>query len=96
MYARHITFKSTSERRNAIESLAREIYDRFKSLQGFVRVIYLVSEDETSYGSLSIWDSKDDAEGAGVLIRDEFGVRLGELVVAPPETVFMEVIEPDS
>ena len=96
MYARNFTFKSTPERRNAVEALAREIYTRFKTLQGFVTVIYLVSEDETDYRSLSIWDSKEDAEGAGASIRDEFGARLGELVVAPPETVFMEVVDPES
>ena len=96
MYARNFTFKSTAENRKMIEELADTIYSHTKSLQGFVSATYTVSEDETEYGSFTVWLSKEDAETAGDSIREIVMPRLEGIVTAPPVVSVMEVYEPNT
>ncbi len=96
MYARYFSFKSTPENRKTIEELADGIFGYTKSLRGFISVTYVISEDETTYGSLSVWESKEDAEEAGASIREKVLPMLEGVATAPPEVVIMEVYEPKS
>jgi len=96
MYARYFSFKSTPERRKDIEALADDIVVYTRSLKGFVSATYLISEDETHYGSFTIWDSKQDAEAGGAAIREKSMSTLEGLATAPPEVVVVEVYQPKS
>ena len=96
MYARHFTFKSSAQHRQAIENMADRIYEFTKTLSGFVSATYLVSDDETEYGSLTIWQSKEQAEEAGAAIREKIMPELEGMVTAPPEINVMMVYEPNS
>lgn len=96
MYARYITIKSTPEHRKAIEKMANRVYGYAKSLKGFISITYVISQDETEYGSFSIWASKEDAEQAGDSIREKVMPALQEIITAPPDVVIMEVYEPES
>ena len=96
MYARHFTFKTNAENRGIIEEMADGIYSYTKSLKGFVSATYTVSEDETEYGSFTVWQSKEDAEAAGASIREKVMPKLEGIVTAPPEISIMEVYEPKS
>lgn len=94
MYARHFTFKSTAENREAIEEMADTIYEHSKSLRGFISATYTISDDATEYGSFTVWQSKEEAESGGESIREVVTPILQGLVTAPPETSVMEVYEP--
>lgn len=96
MYARNFTFESTAENRKKIEEMADGIYAYTSSLQGFVSATYTVSEDETEYGSFTIWESKEDAEAAGASIRERVMPVLEGIATAPPVISIMEVYEPKS
>ena len=96
MYARYFTFESTAENRKMIEEMADDIYGYTKSLQGFVSATYTVSEDETGYGSFTVWQTKEDAEAAGASIREKVMPRLEGIVTAPPVVSVMEVYQPKS
>ena len=96
MYARHFTFKSSAEHRQAIEDMANRVYELSKTLSGFQGATYMVSEDETEYGSLTVWQSKEEAEQGGATIREMVTPELEGKVTAPPETKVMEVYEPKS
>lgn len=96
MYARHFTFKTSAKNRGMIEEMADQIYGYTTSLQGFVSATYTVSEDDTEYGSFTVWQSKADAEAAGASIREKVMPRLEGIVTAPPEISMMEVYEPKS
>ncbi len=96
MYARNFTFKSTAENRKMIEKMADDIYGYTKSLPGFVSATYTVSEDDSEYGSFTLWQSKEDAEAAGAAIREKVMPRLEGIVTAPPVISVMEVYEPKS
>ena len=94
MYARYFSFKSTAENRAAIENLADEIYQQTVAMPGFISATYVVSDDETDYGSFSVWQSREEAETAGEAIRELVTPVLQGLVTAPPQVSVMEVYEP--
>ena len=96
MYARYFTFKSRSGVRSEVEALADKVSAFMKSQQGFVSVHFLVSEDETEYGSFSLWESKQDAESGGASVRSEMREILDKLVVEPPTQEVFEVYEAKS
>lgn len=94
MYARLFTFKSDSEKRPRIETMADEIYAYTKTRKGFISATYVISQDQTEYGSFSVWDTHDNAEAAATDIREKTLPILEGLVNAPPEVVVYEVYEP--
>ena len=96
MYARHFSFKSGPQHRAAIEQMADGMYAFIKTLDGFLSVTYYVSEDQTTYGSFSVWDSKAHAEKAGEALSDKLGGMLADKATAPPEVVMLEVYDPMS
>ena len=96
MYARHFKFKTNPENRKFIEEMADKIYNHTKLLKGFVSATYTVSEDESEYGSFTVWQSKEDVEAAGASIREKVMPSLEGIVTAPPEISMMEVYEPKS
>ena len=94
MYARYFTFKSTPENRSAIEKLADDVYRHTKSLAGFVSATYLMSDDQTHYISLTVWQTREQAEAAGASIRDLVMPTIQKLATAAPEVAIMEVYDP--
>lgn len=94
MYARYFTFKSNPENRKVIEAMADDIFAYTKTLKGFVSATYVISEDEKEYGSFTVWDSKEEAEEAGELVREKAAPILEETVSEPPVVAVMEVYEP--
>ena len=93
MYARYFRFRSTPDQRQAIESLADDVHGLFKSQKGFVSVTFVISQEQSEYGSFSLWASRDDAEASGEVVRQATMSRLGEIATAPPEVAIMEVYE---
>lgn len=53
MYARYFTFKAKPGVRSEVEALADQVFGFMKSLQGFVSVHFVISEDEAVYGHLA-------------------------------------------
>jgi heme-degrading monooxygenase HmoA len=96
MYARHTLFKASPEKRKAIEAMADEIYAFTKSLDGFVSATYLISEDESEYGSVTLWSSREDAEAGGAAILETFRETMAEVMDAPPEVNLFAVYRPTS
>ena len=96
MYARYFIFKGKPGTRSEVEALADQVFRHMKTLQGFVSVHFLISEDETEYGSFSLWESKDDAESAGELVPSKAKEALGKLAAEPPLQQIFEVYKPKS
>jgi heme-degrading monooxygenase HmoA len=94
MYARVLSFQSVPEKRKAIEAMANDLYAFTKSLNGFVHVTYMVSDDEREYSSVSLWESREAAVAAGEAIREKSAAVLGGLASAPPKVVINEVYDP--
>ncbi|GAB2788291.1 hypothetical protein GCM10027040_13120 [Halomonas shantousis] len=94
MYARSLTFKSTADQRERIEALATSMAQFMQSLQGFVDLHYLASEDSTDYASISFWATKDDAQAAGELLCERVLGQIEALSTEPPKIMVYEVYEP--
>ena len=94
MYARYFTFEAKKESRKYIEEMADEIYRYTKTLKCFVSATYTVSEDETEYGSFTVWETKGDAEAAGASIREKIMPKLEGILTAPPSISIVEVYDP--
>lgn len=94
MYARHLSFESTPENRAEIEALADSAFELMKSMSGFITAHFLISEDETSYGSFSLWESKDDADAAAGRFRDATMPVVQKLATEAPTVMTYEVYKP--
>jgi len=94
MYARYFTFKTKAENRRIIEAMADQIYSYTRSLKGFVSATYTVSQDETEYGSFTVWATEQDAEAASAAIRERVMPKLEGIVTASPVVSIVEVYEP--
>ena len=91
MYARHLSFKSTPEKRAEVEALADRAYELMKSMSGFVTAHFLISDDETTYGSFSLWESKDDADAASSQFREKTMPVVEKLATGAPTVSTYEV-----
>ena len=94
MYARLVKLKSTPENRSAIEAMANDLAGFTAGLDGYIQVTYLVNDDETSYASLSVWQTREQADAAGAAVMAQFGEQMASFSTAPPEMEVYEVYEP--
>ncbi len=96
MYARHLSFHSTPENRPEIEALADRAFSLMKSLDGFVTAHFLISDDETTYGSFSLWETKEDADAAASQLREATMPVVEKLATGAPTAAHYEVYKPRS
>ena len=94
MYARLLKFNTDPNRRPEVEALANNVFAIAKEQKGFISIHFIISSDESEYGSFSLWESEDDAEAGGSTIRSEIGGTLQDLATAPPTIDVYEVYKP--
>lgn len=94
MYARFLKFNADPSKRSEVEALADRAYAIAKQQQGFISIHFIISSDESEYGSFSLWESNNDAEAGGTAIRSETATTLEELVSTPPMIDVYEVYKP--
>ena len=94
MYARFLKFNTDPSRRSEVEAVADRAFEIAKQQQGFISIHFVISSDESEYGSFSLWESKDDAETGGGAIRSQIGATQQDLAKAPPTLDVYEVYKP--
>jgi heme-degrading monooxygenase HmoA len=94
MYARRFRFRSSPAHRPAIEEIADAMYAACQALPGFEGAIYLVSEDQCEYSSLTLWTTREEADAAGVALHNAMGGRLEGIATEGPEAATLEVYPP--
>ena len=62
--------------------------------KGFKRVTFFGDETVGEYGSLSLWESKEDAEAAAAVIGPKLQQAVSGIAKEPPTRRFFEVYEP--
>lgn len=94
MYARYIVLTLGTANRPLAEKICDEAAEKYAQQRGFKSVTFLFDDALGEYASLSLWDSRDDAEaGADALRPWLLEVTAGQLL-APPEARFFEGYEP--
>ena len=94
MYARLVIFEVGPEKRSTIEGLVDEFDDLYRAQKGFRHVFIIGDEASGEYCSFSVWESKEDAEAANVVIAPWLQQALTSLLQGPPERWGFEVLEP--
>ena len=64
MYALLMTFKTAPEKRAEVEKVADQAFAQSKGMKGFKSEVYLFDTINNEYGSLSVWETKEDMEVA--------------------------------
>ena len=94
MYVRLLKFNTDPSRRSEVEAVADRAFEIAKQQQGFICIHFIISSDETEYGSFSLWESMDNAEAGGDAIRSQTGATPQELAAAPPTIDVYEIYKP--
>jgi len=94
MYARLVKFNTDPNRRSEVEALADRVFALAKKQKGFISIHFIISSDESEYGSFSLWESENDAETGGSAIRSELAETLQGIATAPPTIDVYEVYKP--
>ena len=94
MYAQLSMISLGPETRSAAEKLADQFAPALKTLKGFKGVTFFGNETVGEYGSLSLWESKEDAEAAAAVVRPQLEQAVSGISKAPPTRRFFEVYEP--
>lgn len=67
MYATLLTLTLGPGMRSAGEKLADQFAPALRAMQGFKTVTYFGDETTGEYGSLTLWETKEDAEAAAAV-----------------------------
>ena len=94
MYARLVTLKLKPGSMSTAEKLADQAVSVIRGLKGFKDVTFFGNNDTGEYGSLSLWETEEDAEAVskatGLQIRDV----VGDLLTERPTVRICEVYGP--
>jgi heme-degrading monooxygenase HmoA len=91
MYARLVLFKTASgpEVRSRLEGAAEQAVAIMRNQKGFKSFMGLLDEATGHYGALSLWETVQDAEAAGVALAPV--VRQATTAGGPP--IILQVFE---
>jgi len=78
-----------------MEALADRAVARYRQLKGFKQATFFIDETEGVYGSLTLWESREDADAvadvAGPILREGLA---GVALRGQPQIRTVEVYEP--
>ncbi len=79
MYARMVLLQLGPGTRAQAEQLADRHAPIWRRQRGFRSIVFLGDDERGEYGNLSVWDSREDAEAAAAVIREDLQRSLSEL-----------------
>ncbi len=94
MYARLVLVTLGRDARPKAEDLADRFAMRLAELKGFKAVTFFADDTAGEYGSLSLWESKEDAEAVTTLAGPQIRQDLRDIAKGPPRVRLFEVYEP--
>ncbi len=94
MYAQLVMLTLGPGTRSTGEKLADQFAPALRALKGFKRVTFFGDEAVGEYGSLSLWESKEDVEAAAAVLGPKLEQAVSGIAKEPPTRRFFEVYEP--
>ncbi len=94
MYAQLVMFTLGTGMRATAEKLADQFAPVLRTLKGFKSITFLGDETAGEYASLTIWESKEDAEAAAAATRLQLELALSDIAMGPLTRRLFEVYEP--
>ncbi|MFB0534870.1 MAG: antibiotic biosynthesis monooxygenase [Anaerolineae bacterium] len=93
MYASWVMFTLGPGTRSTAEKLADQFAPVLRGLKGFKSVTFLGDDAVGEYASLTLWESKEDAEAALAATGSQLEQALSSIVKGPPTRRLFEVYE---
>ncbi len=93
MYALLQTFKTAPDKRDDVVKVADQASAASKGMKGFKSEVYFGDTVNNEYGSLGIWETKEDMEAAISMIAPKLQEVLKSLAIEPPIRRIYEVYE---
>ncbi len=93
MYASLLTLNLGPGMRLAGEKLADQFATVLKTQKGFKGVTFLADDTTGEYGSLSLWESKEDREAAIADVDPQLKQAAGDILKGAPTRKLFEVYE---
>jgi len=94
MYARLTTFPMRPESRARVEPIASKYAGILAQQPGHRSTTFCFDEAGTEFVSLSVWESRAQAEAVTAAVRDAAQREMGDLISGAPSTKILEVFEP--
>ena len=94
MYARLVMLTIGPGMRSTGEKLADQFAPALKSLKGFISVTFFADVEVGEYASLSLWESKGDAEAAAAAMDPKLEQAVSGVVKEKPTRRSFEVYQP--
>ena len=93
MYAQLVMLTLGPGARSTAEKMADQFGPALRVMQGFKTVTFFGDETTGEYGSLTLWETKEDAEAAAAVMRPKLEQAVSGIAKAPPTRRFFEVYE---
>jgi len=94
LYALLILLPLGSGKRSTAEKLADQFSPVHKAAKGFKTETFLLDDTTGEYGSLTLWESKEDIEAFRKASAPHLQKGLSGIAMGPPTTRLFEVYEP--
>ena len=94
MYAQIVILKTAPGKRSEAEKLADQSFAALKGVKGFKGVTYLGDDDNSEYGSLYLWETKEDLDAVMKELMPRMQEATNALAIEPPFRRIYEVYEP--
>ena len=94
MYAQLLIITLGPGTLSAAEKLADQFAPALRTLKGFKGVTFIGNETVGEYGTLSLWETKEDVEAAAAVLGPKLEQAVSGIAKAPPTRRFFEVYEP--
>ena len=93
MYAQLLMLTLGPGTRSAGEKLIDQFAPVLRTLKGFKEVTFFGDDTTGEYGSLSLWETKEDVEAAAAVLRPKLEQAVSGIAKVPPTRRFFEVYE---
>jgi len=93
MYAQLVMLTLGPGTRSTAEKIADQFAPALRAMQGFKTITFFGDETTGDYGSLTLWETKEDAEAAAAVMRPKLEQAVSGIAKAPPTRRFFEVYE---
>jgi len=94
MYALLLLFALGPGMRSTAEKLGDQFAPAHRAAKGFKTETFLVDDTAGEYGSLTLWESKEDIEAFRKAAGPQLAKALSGIAKGPPSTRLFEVYEP--
>lgn len=96
MYAELVMIKLGPEMRTMAERVADQLAPTYMAMKGFKGVVFIGDAEAGEYGSLSLWESREDAEALHGKMKGRLARLVGRVPKVGPDTRrIFEVYEPE-